>query len=117
MKYSKNILIKWKKLHASNPDKSFWIIMGMVHGYPLCCVQEFITDFCEFTKKNYPNLPSNGTGYVPCRACAPKVQKDWDRFQRRFSHTRLIAEKFPSDFPDSEIPIWESKVIDILSKG
>lgn len=57
-----------------------WREWGEYFGFPECCIQQFEKDFCAQVKRNYPNGPWLGTGYVPCDCCAPKAEPNFRAF-------------------------------------
>lgn len=70
---------------------------GVFFGFPSCCIQAFIKGETQQVMKNYPNLPSNGTGYVPCPSCALKVIDNWSAVQKEIQNRRTFSMPFPQD--------------------
>lgn len=52
------------------------IVLGIAHGFPLCCIEEYIKDSllgrapAAYRRSRYGHLwPNNELGYVPCSHC------------------------------------------------
>lgn len=71
-----------------------WVETGQSLGYPSCCIRMFImTPLAE--DRDWPN-PWEGTGYVPCPACAVKPMMEvMGRINssRHESYPRFPSEK------------------------
>lgn len=63
--------MKVTKGHVAN-----WFLMGMQFGYPPCCVGDFILDLVKGTYINRKPRKLNGAGYVPCRSCNRRSEKE-----------------------------------------
>lgn len=69
--------------------------MGIHFGFPECCIKEFTADYCETTKRLYPEGPWVGTGFIPCACCAAAAL-DFPTFvAERITPNRLCSTPFP----------------------
>lgn len=67
-------------LSAITPSRViWWKISGIFYGYPQCCIEAFcrLDHVVEesLTGNRLAADMGNGTGFVPCRQCAEKIQK------------------------------------------
>lgn len=49
-----------------------WRARGLALGYPACCVEDFVSRACA-PSPHKQRLAGQGSGYVPCPACAERV--------------------------------------------
>lgn len=84
MKYQRAILNTWESF-------------GEHYGYPPCCVAAFRLNWCEETKRAYPDGPFMGTGFIPCIACAAEAAKDFPAWvAKNITPNRKCPTKFGS---------------------
>jgi hypothetical protein len=70
-------------------------------GYPRCCINAFLKDFCEETKQRHPEGPWMGTGFIPCPACAEEALS---RGFEVFVEAKILPERVSSiPFPNDEL--------------
>lgn len=87
-------------------EQPFFLAAGVFYGFPICCISDFVQmkQFAVFEK--HPDLPSNGTGYVPCMECATKVMQNWDGMIKKISQQRICSVPFPGDHNDGELDLF-----------
>jgi hypothetical protein len=71
--------------------------LGSYFGFPECCVKEFTANYCETTRRLYPEGPWMGTGFIPCPCCAPAAL-EFDQFvANHITPNRRCSTPFPND--------------------
>ena len=83
----------------SAPSEEVWFrVWGNFFGYPSCCVEAFLHNWCHETKDHYPEAPWMGTGYIPCLSCAQKALPDFQAFvDAELAPHRKFWKPFPQD--------------------
>ena len=70
---------------------------GLFYGFPECCISSFAKFEQLEVFEKFPDLPSIGTGFVPCIKCAPKVKLNWLAFKKEnIIKNRHCKEEFPA---------------------
>ncbi|WNV46013.1 hypothetical protein [Aeromonas phage AerS_266] len=71
-----------------------WVVYGILHGYPSCCIKAFST--CDvFAMQHYKSsaFTLNGTGFVPCDICNNRTSES---LIAEINQNRLVNYKFPN---------------------
>jgi hypothetical protein len=55
---------------VSKEKQEYWTKMGLMYGYPMCCIEEFL--IVEIPR---PVRKFSGTGYIPCAKCNEKTEQ------------------------------------------
>jgi hypothetical protein len=76
-----------------------WFLSGVYYGYPVCCIDEFIYYAESGLYDEREDRKLNGTGYVPCKECNQKSERE---LLETISYNRLHWEKFPKSGPDED---------------
>jgi hypothetical protein len=75
-----------------------WYAAGLYFGYPDCCIADFCARVSGGPETWAPNdsqgLAGNGTGFVPCQACADLVNSGQKTLADLISH-RMANHPFP----------------------
>lgn len=74
-----------------------WFLSGVYYGYPPCCIEEFIAYAESGNFSDRPDRKLNGTGYVPCKSCNEKSEKE---LVKDINRNRLHWQKFPKSGPN-----------------
>jgi hypothetical protein len=75
--------------------------IGLEMGYPCCCIDAFLKDFCQETKERHPEGPWMGTGYIPCPVCAEQaLAQGFEVFVQSHIQPRRVS---PIPFPQDEL--------------
>ena len=86
-----------EKLKHLYEKESFLTALGVYFGFPDCCIETFIDRRQFEAKEFFADLPSTGTGYMPCLCCAKEVHNDWGKFQDKINQNRICPKPFPNE--------------------
>ena len=88
------------------PSVIYWAVAGLLLGYPLCCVQDFVARITGKRPAHTEPRPLHGTGFKPCAECAAAFASDPEQLVAIINAQR--HELLPP-FPQSNAD-WELKM-------
>jgi uncharacterized protein YegP (UPF0339 family) len=83
---------KIKEIFLTQPG---FAASGLFYGFPICCVESFVNFKQLEVFEKYPNIPSSGTGFVPCICCAKNIHTLWPETLNIIAQNRFCTNTFP----------------------
>lgn len=78
--------------------KQVWKVIGKQYGYPECCIEEFVKlEHIGEVRKLH------GTGYIPCKKCNEKSEKE---LINTINAARNHCLPFPKENREEVAKIW-----------
>ena len=88
------------------PSVIYWAVAGLLYGYPLCCVQDFVARATGKRDVHTDPRPLHGTGFKPCAHCAAEFASEPEALVAIITAQR--HELLPA-FPESNAD-WQLKM-------